>query len=550
MPAHPINPMKTTTLIKPGPKPGNSHAAALAAAFAFAVATINPLSPTARANTLTAFDGEEYDVFGGSASASGSGALAGAYGDDDKGRDSGSAYYFKDLDKVTGKTTYETVKLLASDGVATDRFGWSVSLSGANALIGAYNNDDKGDNSGAAYYYKRLDAVTPQSGPVTETVKLLASDGAEEDNFGLSVSLSGDNALVGAYGDADKGEYTGSAYYYKGLDKVTGKTTTETVKLLASDGAEEDHFSNSVSLSGDNALVGAFYDDDKGYDSGAAYYYKKLDSVSGNSTDLIDFNDKKATYETVKLLASDCVGGEEFGTSVSLDGDRFVIATGYTGKAYAGDIRAFTTLDAANGTALKTDGLSFVSQTDWIIGATTTNNTVTLTAGDTADITAPDKAVYIGQTAGADNNTLHIEGTLTATTVYVGAAGATGNTLRFTTDALDNLDVGTLYLDTGNFLEFEDAGHAIDHEDVAALLSGTTVQVRDSEGGWATLTGDNATTLLVKMQDVEDGVGGTWTRFTPLTASTVPEPATWAALAGLTLLAIAATQRHYRAARA
>ncbi|MDR1282521.1 MAG: FG-GAP repeat protein [Opitutaceae bacterium] len=675
--------MKTSP--RPSPDPEPDHAPLLRRtplAFAFAIvaaaALANPLSPSTHASTLTALDGEANDIFGRSASASGSGALVGApgypyfknynssayyykgldavdpqdnpvtetvmlhpsygaegdyfgnsvslwrdnalvgaYGADGKETDSGAAYYYKGLDLVNpseGPVT-ETVKLLASDGTKGDHFGNSVSLSGANALVAASLHNNW---SGAAYYYQGLGAVDPQaqSGPVYETVKLLASDGTADDQFGASMSLSGDNALVGAGGDDDQGTWSGAAYYYKGLDSVNPQQgpVYETVKLLASDGtaeaelgssvslsgdnalvsaplrdnyrgvvyyykglndedpsegpvyetvklyasdvAEEDYFGNSVSLSGANALVGADYADGKETtNSGAAYYYKGLDKVPG-----------KTTYETVKLFASDGAEWERFGLSVSLDGDRFVIGAYYAsvdgvtrvGKAYAGDIRAFTTLDAGNGTALATDCLSFVSQTDWIIGAETANNTVTLTAGDTADVTLADKAVYIGQTAGADNNTLIIEGTLIATTVYVGAGGsdspttgATGNTLRLTTAALETLDVGTLYLDAGNFLEFENAGQELDINDVLTLLDGTaTVQVRGSSNeGWVTLDAENAATLLMKT-GVVDGPDGAWTRFTTISGSAVPEPATWAALAGLALLAYAVALRRPRGKRA
>nr|MBC8203656.1 FG-GAP repeat protein [Planctomycetota bacterium] len=67
--------------------------------------------------------------------------------------------------------------------------------------------------------------------PVNEDFKLLASDGASDDYFGLSVAVSGDTVVVGAYGDDDNGFYTGSAYVYR----FDGSSWIET-KLLASDG--------------------------------------------------------------------------------------------------------------------------------------------------------------------------------------------------------------------------------------------------------------------------------------------------------------------------
>ncbi len=102
----------------------------------------------------------------------------------------------------------------------------------------------------------------------TEHTKLLAGDGAADDEFGESVSLSGDLAIVGAGGDDDNG----SAYIF-GQDVGGADNWGQVAKLKASDGAGEDKFGCSVSLSGDLAVVGAHLDDDNGLDSGAAYIH-------------------------------------------------------------------------------------------------------------------------------------------------------------------------------------------------------------------------------------------------------------------------------------
>jgi len=100
-------------------------------------------------------------------------------------------------------------KLLAADGAANDLFGVSVSLSGNTSLIGAYADDDNGVNSGSAYVFTRTGTTW------TQQAKLLASDGAAMDNFGWSVSLSGDTVvLIGAYADDDNGDNSGSAYVF------------------------------------------------------------------------------------------------------------------------------------------------------------------------------------------------------------------------------------------------------------------------------------------------------------------------------------------------
>ena len=99
-----------------------------------------------------------------------------------------------------------------------------------------------------------------------EIDKLLASDGAYEDHFGRSVSISGDYAIVGASLDDDYGSWTGSAYIFKwdGTSWIQQANWIQQAKLLASDGAAGDYFGSSVSISGDYAHVGAYGDDDNG----------------------------------------------------------------------------------------------------------------------------------------------------------------------------------------------------------------------------------------------------------------------------------------------
>ena len=76
-----------------------------------------------------------------------------------------------------------------------DWFGYSVSIDGDTAVIGAIFDGDNGDFSGSAYVYVRSNGVW------SEQQKLTASDGAAYDHFGCSVSIDGDTAVIGAYGD-------------------------------------------------------------------------------------------------------------------------------------------------------------------------------------------------------------------------------------------------------------------------------------------------------------------------------------------------------------
>ena len=101
--------------------------------------------------------------------------------------------------------------------------------------------------SGSAYVYVRSNGVW------SEQQKLTASDGASSDDFGLSVSIDGDTAVIGAYGDDDNGSNSGSAYVYVRSNGVW----SEQQKLTASDGASSDDFGCSVSIDGDTAVIGA-----------------------------------------------------------------------------------------------------------------------------------------------------------------------------------------------------------------------------------------------------------------------------------------------------
>lgn len=219
-----------------------------------------------------------------------------------------------------------------------------------------------------------------------------------------------------------------------------GNTGTQ---LTASDGAVSDSFGYSLALSGTTALAGARLDDDKGSNSGSAYVFRNLDTASGTVT------------QDVKLTASDGARNHFFGGSVAIDGDNFAIgaffsANGGKGKAYTGSVSSVTTLDEGN--ASRTiDGISFVSQTDWVVGQTTSGNQVTLTSGDFANVTAAGKAVYVGQNAGSNNNTLVVAGSLTANEIHIGALGNIGNSLLLAGTGDRISDTAAIFLNNGTF---------------------------------------------------------------------------------------------------
>ncbi len=257
---------------------------------------------------LTAPDGAVQDYFGESVAISGDTALVGAIGDDDKASSSGAAYVFVRF----GVSWTLQAKLTAADGAFADFLGSSVAILGDTALVGAPDDDDKGSNSGSVYVFVRS-AVS-----WTQQAKLVAADGAVDDDFGTSVSLSADTALVGAPYDDDKGSNSGSAYVFV----RAGASWTQQAKLVAADGAVEDYFGTSVSLSTDTALVGAPYDDDKGSNSGSAHVFVR----SGVTW-----------FPQMKLTATDGATLDYFGNSVAVSGDTALVGSWYTvgyGSAY------------------------------------------------------------------------------------------------------------------------------------------------------------------------------------------------------------------------
>ena len=111
----------------------------------------------------------------------------------------------------SGATWTQQAKLTASDGAEDDWFGRSVAVDGDTAVTGAPGDDDNGSVSGSAYVFTRSGGIW------TQQAKLTASDGAADDAFGFSVAVDGDTAVIGAYEDDDNGTDSGSAYVFTKL---------------------------------------------------------------------------------------------------------------------------------------------------------------------------------------------------------------------------------------------------------------------------------------------------------------------------------------------
>ena len=208
--------------------------------------------------------------------------------------------------------TYYSRSLVASDREGNDYFGESVCLSGDGSILacGAPYDDVRAGGSGSVYVFTRNGTT------FTQKQKLTASDGAALDYLGYDVVISSDGTVIvsGAHADDDKGYSSGSVYIFT---LQNDNTYAQTQKLVASDGAADDYFGRSVSISGDGStiVVGSYRDDDLGTSSGSAYIFTRQEN---------------GLYAHVqKLLASSGTTYEQFGrsTTISFTGDVIAIGT-------------------------------------------------------------------------------------------------------------------------------------------------------------------------------------------------------------------------------
>ena len=256
-----------------------------------------------------ATEGNTLDRFGSSIDVDGDYAVVGAPADDQGGADAGAVYIY-----VFGENGWvQEAKLLAPEPTAGDEFGSTVSMSGDYVLVGAQNNDAAGQNAGTAYVYLRQGISWS-----VQTV-IQPADLSAEDRFGASLSLSGDYAIVGAYGADDNGDGAGAAYVFS----RSGSSWTQQAKLQSSDIVAGDEFGFDVDVKDDRAIVGAPGKDD-GFARGAGAAYVFL-------------RDGAAWQEQSKLLARDRQGGDRLGHSVAIDGTLAVAGAPNEGSGGARD---------------------------------------------------------------------------------------------------------------------------------------------------------------------------------------------------------------------
>jgi hypothetical protein len=376
---------------------------------------------------LTAGDGAAGDWLGFSAAVSGDTAVVGAvYADAAGHMDQGAAYVFYQNEGGPGAWG-QVAKLTAADGGSADLIAYSVAVSGDTAVVGAIGVNVGGHSyRGAAYVFYRNEGGPDAWGQVAV---LTAADGDDYHYFGNSVGISGDTAVVGAF---YAGTSRGAAYvFYR--DQGGPGAWGQVAKLTAIDGAVGDYLGVSVAISGDTAIAGADGADAGGDDNqGAAYIFER------------DEGGPDAWGQVAKLTALDGAAGDGLGVSVAISGDTAVAGAGGAdtgqGAAYIfyrdqggagawGQVARLTALDGAPGDAL---GVSVAASGRAVVagapgvdaGGSMDQGAAYIFYRDQGGAGAWGQAARLTALDGAAQDTLGVSAAISGETALVGAQGA------------------------------------------------------------------------------------------------------------------------------
>jgi hypothetical protein len=316
-------------------------------------------SQWAQVAKLTADDGAAGDLFGCCLTLTESLLVVGAIGADVAGRlDQGAAYLFERKPGVANQWT-QVKKLTASDGATLDYFGNSLTLAGDMLAVRAVGaNIGPIVDQGAVYLYERNQGGANQWGQVK---KLVANNGTVGSALGLSMTMVGDDLVVGA-GGSDGGQRTGQgAVYLFERNQGGANQWGEVQQITASDGAPGDQFGSSVSMAGDTLLIGAARANvGDNVDQGSAYLFVR------NQAGINPWGEGK------KLSTSDGGARDNFGSTVAIMGDTLVVGAqraiaGY-GAGNEGAVYLFAIHNRAPGVGEQTFAIAENSAKQTLVG--------------------------------------------------------------------------------------------------------------------------------------------------------------------------------------
>ena len=254
---------------------------------------------------LKASDGALFDRLGFSVDVSGDGdaIVVGAPFDDDGGDTAGAAYIYRRPEAGWADAAEDAKLTAGAFAAADDEFGRAVAIDGDTVVAGAPFENGVGADSGAAYVLVR------QAGAWSLQARLTAADAAAQADFGYSVAIEGNTIAVGATRANGTGDETGAVYVFV----REGDAWSQEARLTASDGVKGDSFGNSVAIDGTTVVTGAPLDDHGGESSGSVYVFVQPEGGWADAT------------EDLKLVAGDAEAKDEFGASVTIDGDRLAV---------------------------------------------------------------------------------------------------------------------------------------------------------------------------------------------------------------------------------
>ena len=259
---------------------------------------------------LTTSDPAAGDEFGRAVAINGDTAMVGAPFDDDAGESSGSVYVFV----RSGSGWTQQAKLVASDVTPGALFGFSIAISGETAIAGIWPGFSTAFATGGAYIFERsgnswIEQAKLAASNAGLAMRLTDNQASAGDQFGFSVGISGDLAIVGAFQDSDTAGEAGVAYIFE----RGGGGWRQQTKLTASDAESGDWFGFSVGVSEDTAVVGALSDFNGGLKSGSAYVHPLSTEI-----DIPDLNLRAVLEEALGKNPGDPITADNLATLIDL----------------------------------------------------------------------------------------------------------------------------------------------------------------------------------------------------------------------------------------
>lgn len=277
------------------------------------------------------------------------------------------AVYIRERDQGGTNNWGESKIINTTDSYASENFGVSISLSGDTLAVGDNSDSENGNYAGAVHIFERDQDGTNQWGQV---IKIIHSDIGTSDSFGTTVVLDNDTLAV-YHPDSDLGSLGGGAVYIfyrnEGGTNNWGHITT----IVPTDLYRYDSFGHSMDLSGDRLIVGAPDHNFQGGYEGAVYIFERDQGGTDN------------WGQVKKIVASDGEHLADFGKSVSIDQDR--LAVGATGHDYVG--------------STQNDGAVYIYEKDF--GGTNNWGEVQIIRSDSASANG-----YLGSPVILENNLL------------------------------------------------------------------------------------------------------------------------------------------------